>query len=53
MGLKIEKPEDFESAMKQCFELKDKLVFLDIVIDKMNMFIPCRGWHGYGFDVVR
>ena len=40
VGLKVEKPEDLESAMKKCFELKDKLVFLDIVIDEDEHVYP-------------
>ena len=40
VGIKIEKPEDLESAMKKCFELKDKLVFLDIVIDEDEHVYP-------------
>ena len=40
VGLKVEKPEDLESAMKKCFELKDKLVFLDVVIDEDEHVYP-------------
>ena len=40
VGLKVEKPEELESAMKQCFKLKDKLVFLDIVIDEDEHVYP-------------
>ncbi len=40
VGIKVEKPEDLESAMKKCFELKDKLVFLDIVIDEDEHVYP-------------
>ena len=40
VGLRVEKPEELESAMKKCFELKDKLVFLDIVIDEDEHVYP-------------
>ena len=40
VGLKVEKPEDLESAMKKCFELRDKLVFLDVVIDEDEHVYP-------------
>tara|TARA_Y100000590_G_scaffold122407_1_gene140081 strand:- start:2389 stop:4140 length:1752 start_codon:yes stop_codon:yes gene_type:complete len=40
VGLKVEKFEDLESAMKECFDQKDKLVFLDVVIDEDEHVYP-------------
>ena len=40
VGMKVEKLEDLESAMKDCFKLKNKLVFLDIVVDQDEHVYP-------------
>ena len=40
VGMKVEKIEDLESAMKDCFKLKSKLVFLDIVVDQDEHVYP-------------
>ena len=40
VGMKVEKPEDLEPAMKECFKLKEKLVFLDIVVDPDEHVYP-------------
>ena len=40
VGMKVEKPEDLEPAMKECFRLKEKLVFLDIVVDPDEHVYP-------------
>ena len=40
VGMKVEKPEDLELAMKECFRLKEKLVFLDIVVDPDEHVYP-------------
>ena len=40
VGMKVEKPEELESAMKECFKTKNKLVFLDIVVDQDEHVYP-------------
>ena len=40
VGMKVEEPEDLEPAMKECFRLKEKLVFLDIVVDPDEHVYP-------------
>ncbi|MCB1758821.1 MAG: acetolactate synthase 3 large subunit [Gammaproteobacteria bacterium] len=40
VGMKIEKPEDLEGAMKEAFGMKDRLVFMDVVIDPAENVYP-------------
>ena len=40
VGMKVEQPEELESAMKECFKIKNKLVFLDIVVDQDEHVYP-------------
>ena len=40
VGIKVEKFEDLESAMKECFSLKDRLVFLDVDVDPNEHVYP-------------
>lgn len=40
VGMKIEKPADLEGAMKEAFALKDRLVFMDVVIDPTENVYP-------------
>ena len=40
IGLKVKKYEDLESAMKECFAKKDKLVFLDVDVDPEEHVYP-------------
>jgi len=40
VGIKVERYEDLESAMKECFSLKDKLVFLDVDVDPNEHVYP-------------
>ena len=40
VGMKVEKPEELESVMKECFKTKNKLVFLDIVVDQDEHVYP-------------
>ena len=40
VGMKVEKLEELESAMKECFKIKNKLVFLDIVVDQDEHVYP-------------
>jgi acetolactate synthase-1/2/3 large subunit len=40
VGMKIERPEDLEAAMKEAFSLKDRLVFMDVIIDPAENVYP-------------
>jgi acetolactate synthase-1/2/3 large subunit len=40
VGMRIEKTEDLEGAMKEAFSLKDRLVFLDVVVDPSENVYP-------------
>ncbi len=40
VGIKVEDFNDLETAMKECFSLKDKLVFLDVVVDDKEHVYP-------------
>jgi len=40
VGMKIETPADLEGAMKEAFALKDRLVFMDVVIDPTENVYP-------------
>ena len=40
IGMKVEKLSELESAMEECFALKDKLVFLDVYVDPDEHVYP-------------
>ena len=40
VGMKIEKPDDLEGAMKEAFAMKDRLVFMDVVVDPTENVYP-------------
>ena len=40
VGMKIERPEDVEGALKEAFKLKDQLVFLDFITDQTENVFP-------------
>jgi acetolactate synthase-1/2/3 large subunit len=40
VGLRVDKPEDVEGAMKEAFKLKDRFVFLDILTDPTENVYP-------------
>ena len=40
VGIKVEEFKDLEDAMKECLSLKDKLVFLDVVVDEAEHVYP-------------
>ncbi|MDH5479549.1 MAG: acetolactate synthase 3 catalytic subunit [Nitrosomonas sp.] len=40
VGMKIEKPEDVEGALKEAFRLKDQLVFMDFITDQTENVFP-------------
>ena len=40
VGIRIEKPEDVEGALKEAFALKDRLVFMDFITDQTENVYP-------------
>ncbi|MCB1934604.1 MAG: acetolactate synthase 3 catalytic subunit [Nitrosomonas sp.] len=40
VGIKIERPEEVEDALKEAFKLKDQLVFLDFITDQTENVFP-------------
>ena len=40
VGMKVEKLSELETAMEECFALKDKLVFLDVYVDPDEHVYP-------------
>ncbi len=40
VGMRIERPEDIEDALKEAFKLKDRLVFLDFLTDQTENVFP-------------
>ncbi|MDT8363863.1 MAG: acetolactate synthase 3 catalytic subunit [Nitrosomonas sp.] len=40
VGMRVEKPEDIEGALKEAFNLKDQLVFMDFVTDQTENVFP-------------
>lgn len=40
VGMKIEKPEDVEGALKEAFKLKKRLVFMDFITDQTENVFP-------------
>ncbi len=40
VGIKVDKPEDLNDAMEEAFKLKDKLVFLDVYVDRHEHVYP-------------
>ncbi|RUM93437.1 MAG: biosynthetic-type acetolactate synthase large subunit [Thiothrix sp.] len=40
VGMRIEKPDDVEAALKEAFALKDRLVFMDFVISREENVYP-------------
>ncbi len=40
IGMKIERPEDVEGALKEAFKLKDQLVFIDFITDQTENVFP-------------
>ncbi len=40
VGMKIEKPEDIEGALKEAFKLKERLVFMDFITDQTENVFP-------------
>ncbi|MEJ2424097.1 MAG: acetolactate synthase 3 large subunit [Candidatus Thiodiazotropha sp.] len=40
VGMRVEKPKDLEGAMQEAFSMKDRLVFLDVVVDPAENVYP-------------
>ena len=40
VGMRIDKPEDVEGALREAFKLKDRLVFMDFITDQMENVYP-------------
>jgi acetolactate synthase-1/2/3 large subunit len=40
VGLKIEKPSDVDTALKDAIKLKDRLVFIDFITDQNENVFP-------------
>jgi len=40
VGMRIEEPKDLEAAMREAFSMKDRLVFMDIVVDPKENVYP-------------
>jgi acetolactate synthase-1/2/3 large subunit len=40
VGMRVEKPGELEAAMKEAFDMKDRFVFLDVVVDPTENVYP-------------
>ena len=40
VGMRVERPEDLEGAMQEAFGMKDRFVFLDVVVDPTENVYP-------------
>jgi acetolactate synthase-1/2/3 large subunit len=40
VGMRVEKPGDLEGAMREAFGMKDRFVFVDVVVDPMENVYP-------------
>ncbi|NKB61917.1 MAG: biosynthetic-type acetolactate synthase large subunit [Gammaproteobacteria bacterium] len=40
IGMRVEKPEDVEAALKEAFDMKDRLVFIDVMTDHTENVYP-------------
>jgi acetolactate synthase-1/2/3 large subunit len=40
VGMRVETTKDLEGAMKEAFSLKDRLVFMDVVVDPSENVYP-------------
>ncbi|WP_037588521.1 biosynthetic-type acetolactate synthase large subunit [Stenoxybacter acetivorans] len=49
VGMRIDKPADVEGALKEAIALKDRLVFMDFIIDRKQNVFPMVG-NGKGLD---
>ena len=49
VGMRIDRPADVESALKEALAMKDRLVFMDFITDKKQNVYPMVG-NGKGLD---
>ncbi len=40
VGVRIDKPENLDDSMREAFSLKDRLVFMDVVVDPSENVYP-------------
>jgi len=40
VGMRVERPEDLDEAMREAFAMKDRLVFMDIMVDPHEHVYP-------------
>ncbi len=49
VGMRVEKPDELEAAMREAFAMKDRFVFLDVVVDPTEnvypMIVAGKGQH--------
>jgi acetolactate synthase-1/2/3 large subunit len=49
VGMRVERPGDLEGAMQEAFNMKDRFVFLDVVVDPTEnvypMIVAGKGQH--------
>ncbi len=45
VGMRVEKPDELEAAMREAFAMKDRFVFLDVIVDPTENVYPmiCAG----------
>lgn len=46
VGIKVNKPDELESAFERCFAQKDRLVVMDIAVDELEHVYPMLVKHG-------
>ncbi|MEP1871144.1 MAG: thiamine pyrophosphate-dependent enzyme, partial [Paraglaciecola sp.] len=46
IGIRVDKPEELDDAMKRCFAEKDRLVFMDIRVDQNEHVYPMQIKYG-------
>jgi acetolactate synthase-1/2/3 large subunit len=44
VGMKVDRLEDLDDAMAECFALKDRLVFMDVAVDQNEHVYPMGQW---------
>lgn len=49
VGMRIDKPEDVEGALREALAMKDRLVFMDFITDRKQNVFPMVG-NGKGLD---
>ncbi len=52
VGMKIEKPSDLEPALREAFAMKDRLVFLDVVVEPTEHVYPMQIPNGRMCDML-